>query len=223
MTTKSGLLLVNKAKGITSFGLVRILRKITNVKKIGHAGTLDPIATGVMIMLIGQEYTKKSSQFVQMEKVYLATLFLGKSTDTFDEEGKILATSNIIPTLTDVQKALVNFQGEIEQIPPMYSAKKVNGQKLYQMARKGLTIERKPIQVQLKIDFISYNYPYLKIRVHCSKGTYIRTLANDLGEQLKSKAYLFALTRESIGSYHLKDCIAQNDLPFSMYDYLRTS
>lgn len=123
----SGILLVNKAAGTSSFYLVSLLRKLTKIRKIGHAGTLDPFATGVMVMLIGKQYTKKSNQFLCSDKEYQATLQLGAATDTYDIEGKITAQSDFVPTLEQVEQAIAAFQGEIEQIPPMYSAKKVKG------------------------------------------------------------------------------------------------
>lgn len=212
MKTNNGILLLNKEKGITSFGLIKILRRLTGIKKIGHAGTLDPFATGLMILLIGKEFTTQSDLFLNLDKEYAATLFLGKSTDTHDEEGSELNTSDKIPTLEEINEHLSSFQGEMMQTPPMYSAKKVNGQKLYKLARKGITIERKPVPITLSTTLVSYEYPYLKLHVKCSKGTYIRSIAHELGEKLGSHAYLFALERTRVGPFDLNSAISQKDL-----------
>ena len=215
----NGILLVDKKVGSTSFHLVSLLRKRTGIKKIGHAGTLDPFASGLMVMLIGKEYTKKSDQFLNSDKEYIATLHLGIATDTFDIEGKPEEKSSIVPSLSDVTKCIESFQGEIEQIPPMFSAKKVNGKKLYELARKGISIERAPNKVKVEIELLSYEYPELKIRVKCSKGTYIRTLGSDIGHCLKTYAHLTQLTRTKSGAFHLADSIPQekiNDPNFNL-------
>ncbi len=208
----SGLLPINKSIGATSFSLVKILRKITNVSKIGHAGTLDPFASGVMLLLIGKNYTTKASELVALDKEYLATITLGKATDTYDTEGSITNSSDYIPKIAEIENVVDHFQNEISQIPPMFSAKKVNGKKLYELARKGITVERKPQIVTVKTTLISYDYPTLTIQVKCSKGTYIRSIANDLGEMLNTYAHLSSLTRLRIGPYSLDHCIDQEDL-----------
>jgi tRNA pseudouridine55 synthase len=205
----NGILLVDKAAGSTSFYLVSLLRRLTGIEKIGHAGTLDPFATGVMVMLIGKEYTRLSDQFLSSDKEYRATLHLGISTDTYDLDGQITARSDKIPTLPEVELALNTFQGKIAQIPPMYSAKKVGGKKLYDLARKGVTIERQPVEVQVKITLLRYAYPFLEISVACSKGTYIRSLAHDIGQFLQCGAHLFELSRTRSGSFRLDECIPQ--------------
>lgn len=205
-------MLVNKPKGRTSFDLVYELRKILGVKKIGHAGTLDPFATGVMIMLIGRNYTKLSDQFLTSDKEYLAELHLGASTDTYDLDGQVVATSDHIPTLEEIQMALTHFQGEIEQIPPMFSAKKIKGKKLYELARQGVEIERKPVKIQLTTDLISYDYPKLTLQVKCSKGTYIRSIAFDLGNRLGCLAHLTGLIRTRSGCFVLDDCVDGKEL-----------
>ncbi len=211
-TTPNGILLVNKAAGSTSFHLVSILRRLTGIQKIGHAGTLDPFATGVMVMLIGKEYTKRSNEFLSSDKAYRATVQLGTTTDTYDLEGQILSQSPLVPTLAEIETALQAFQGEIEQIPPMFSAKKIEGQKLYDLARKGITIERAPVKVRLEIKLLSYNYPFLEIEVNCSKGTYIRSIAYDLGEKLGCGAHLFELTRTRSGNFSIELCVPQDKL-----------
>lgn len=205
-----GILLVNKPKGKTSFHLVGALRRITKIQKIGHCGTLDPLATGVMVMLIGKQYTKLSDQFLGQDKEYRATLKLGKRTDSFDSEGSLLSTSDYIPHLSEVENAILQFQGTFFQTPPMFSAKKVGGKKLYELARKGIAIERKPCQVEAQVELISYEYPTVILHVHCSKGTYIRSLAEDIGNLLTCGAHLSDLMRTRSGSFHLSDCIDGN-------------
>jgi len=214
----NGILLVDKAAGSTSFHLVSLLRRLTKIEKIGHAGTLDPFATGVMVMLIGRDYTRRSEEFLCSDKEYRATIQLGTATDTYDLEGQITSQSDKVPTLNDVQLALQVFRGEILQIPPMYSAKKVQGKKLYDLARKGIEIERQPVKVQVEITLINYQYPMIDVSVKCSKGTYIRSLAHDIGQVLKTGAHLFELARTRSGAFHLGECIPQSHLKNPQFD-----
>lgn len=203
----SGILLVDKPRGKTAFNLVARLRRHLGVKKIGHAGTLDPFATGVMVMLIGRSYTRLSDQLLCQDKEYCATVHLGIATDTYDCEGKIIRESSHVPTLEDLQRVLDQFQGEISQIPPMFSAKKIQGKKLYELARKGQIVERKACLVRCAITLESYAYPLVKLHIACSKGTYIRSLAQDIGEALGCGAHLTELRRMRSGQFQLKDCI----------------
>lgn len=212
LPTIEGILLVDKPKGFTSFKLVQILRKRLGVKKIGHAGTLDPFATGVMVMLIGRHYTRLSDQFLCSDKEYVAEVFLGATTDTYDMEGTIIAQSTLIPSLEDIQQALCLFQGEIEQVPPMYSAKKMQGKKLYELARKGIEIARPPVKIKLETTLVRYAYPYLELHIVCSKGTYIRSVAYDLGVKLGCGAHLTNLRRTRSGKFHIKDCMSEAEL-----------
>jgi len=224
MSPYEGILPVNKEKGRTAFYLVKVLRKLSGIKKIGHAGILDPFATGVMIMLLGRPYTKISDTFIHHDKEYLATVRLGISTTTYDCDGEIMATSNVIPSESEVEEVVKQFQGSIEQIPPMYSAKKVEGQKLYVLARQGIEIERKPIQIHLETEVLDYSYPELKLRIKCSKGSYMRTVAYDIGQRLKTEAHLVELTRTRSGPFELKDCIdakSLSDRSFNFTPYLR--
>lgn len=209
MTTE-GFLLINKPKGKTSFSLVTALRRRLNVKTIGHAGTLDPFATGVMILLVGKQYTKLSNQFLCQDKEYLAKIHLGVVTSTYDCEGEIKEESPLIPTIDELNTALKSFQGEIDQVPPMFSAKKVKGQKLCNLARKGITVERAAVKVIVETELLSYSYPFVELKIRCSKGTYIRSIAHDLGFMLKCGAHLHALERIRSGLYHLNDCIDGN-------------
>jgi len=217
-STQCGILPVDKAADCTSFHLVHLLRKRTGIEKIGHAGTLDPFATGVMVMLIGREFTKLSNQFLFADKEYRATIRLGQTTDTFDIDGQITSHSDHVPTLAEIEEALLSFQGDCLQIPPMFSAKKINGQKLYDLARKGVNIERAPTQVRLHTTLIRYEYPDLELHIACSKGTYIRSLANDLGTLLKSGGFLSALARTRSGSFTIDDCIAQKNILDPAFD-----
>lgn len=208
----NGILLVDKAAGSTSFQIVAQLRRLLKIDKIGHAGTLDPFATGVMVMLVGREFTRRSDEFISSDKEYRAQLYLGVATDTFDIDGKVVQRNEKIPTSEEVRLAIDSFQGEVSQIPPMFSAKKVGGKKLYDLARKGIEIERQPILVQLHTTLLRYEYPELEIEVACSKGTYIRALAHDLGNLLGCGAHLSRLTRIRSGRYLLEDCIPQDRL-----------
>lgn len=205
---REGIFPAYKPAGKSSFDLIRHLRRLTPIKKIGHAGTLDPFAQGVMILLIGREFTKQAVTFINQDKEYEALILLGIETDTHDPEGTIIAESSIVPTADQIAETLTHFQGTISQIPPMFSAKKINGQKLYNLARKGIEIARKPISVTLKTTLLSYNYPRLHLHISCSKGTYIRSLAHDIGRALTCGAHLKTLTRTRCGPYHLKDCLA---------------
>lgn len=212
MEAIEGLLLVDKPIGKTSFSLVSALRRKLKVKTIGHAGTLDPFATGLMVMLIGRKFTRLSNSFLDQDKEYIAEVKLGITTDSFDCDGEITSQSDIIPSLNEIAYALEKFQGTIEQIPPMFSAKKVGGKKLYELARKGKTIEREPRLVTLKTEFLNYTYPYLTLRINCSKGTYIRTIADDLGQLLKCGAHLSALRRTRSGQFYLENALDGNIL-----------
>ena len=209
----SGLILVNKPVGITSFKLVHIIRKKLNVKKAGHCGTLDPLASGLMIVLAGK-YTKLQDKFMKQDKVYHATIRLGLKTDSGDLDGKIISQSDF----SHVTKELIgqvckSFIGKIKQIPPMYSALKVNGQKLYELARKGITVERKPREITIySIDLTDYQKDNFSIRVRCSSGTYIRTLAEDIGKKLNTDTVLINLIREEIGNYKLSDALNIDDI-----------
>ncbi len=205
--SNQGVLLVDKPRGKTSFSLVTALRKKTGVQKIGHAGTLDPFATGLMILLIGKEFTRLSDTYLSTEKEYETTLTLGISTDSYDCDGQTTSTSDYIPSPAEIEKALLNFQGTIQQIPPMFSAKKVQGKPLYKLARKGIEIPRAPNEVTLKTTLLSYNYPHLSLHIVCSKGTYIRSIAHDLGTLLTCGAHLSQLRRLRCGDYHISDSI----------------
>lgn len=211
-TIPKGIFPVNKPPGKTSFSLIRMLRKITGIRKIGHAGTLDPFAEGVMIFLIGREYTKQAGTFILQDKEYEAVLYLGITTSTYDPEGEITSQNSEVPKLEQIEASLTHFQGTIQQTPPMFSAKKVGGKRLYELARKGIEIPRQPITISVKTQLINYEYPWLTLRISCSKGTYIRTLAHDLGQRLGCGAYIKKLTRIRCGPYTLQDCFDGSQL-----------
>jgi len=206
MEEKFGFILLNKPSGPTSHDMVDQLRRITGIRRIGHAGTLDPFASGLLIMAVGRTATREISSLVKMDKEYEAELRLGAVSDSHDRTGKI--SENLKAEKLDqsvILEALLKFVGPQKQIPPMHSAKKVGGHKLYELARKGIEIEREPSDIVIySLELLSYQWPALKIRVHCSSGTYIRSLAYDIGQALGCGAYLNELKRTKIGSYELK-------------------
>ena len=215
-----GILPVNKEAGVSSFRLIEILRRRTKVQTIGHAGTLDPFATGVMILLIDREFTRLSDRFLTTDKQYHATVRLGQTTDTFDCDGQVTSSSEIVPSLEELEKALLAFQGECMQVPPMFSAKKIAGKRCYELARKGITVERAPVRVRLSTTLVSYSYPHVVLDVSCSKGTYIRSLAHDLGQALGCGAMLDRLARTRVGSFLLSDCVEQKHLSDASFDLI---
>lgn len=204
------IILIDKPAGISSFGVVAKVRanlrdKFGHKIKVGHTGTLDPFATGLLILLSGK-LTKKSSDFLKLDKVYEATLRLGYTSTTGDPEGDLTLISEKTPDLAEIKTTLDSFLGQIDQTPPRFSAIKINGTRAYKLARKGTDFDIPSRQVKIySIDILDYNYPELKLRVHCSSGTYIRTLAEDIGEKLQTGAYLTALRRLTIGDYDIKD------------------
>jgi tRNA pseudouridine55 synthase len=172
-----------------------------------------------MVLLIGKPFTKLSSLFLHQDKEYEAVVRLGVTTDTYDLDGQVIETSGLVPTLTEVECILEKFQGTILQTPPMFSAKKIQGKKLYELARKGITIERESVPVTLRIELLSYAYPYLSLKVHCSKGTYIRSLAYDIGKELGCGAHLSQLVRTRSGSIALDACCDGAQLMQPGYDW----
>lgn len=198
-------LLIDKPAGWTSHDVVAYLRRKLGVKKVGHAGTLDPFATGLLIVGVGRDSTKRLADFLKMDKSYEATVRLGATSDTDDRTGKIEeGKSDGETSRDDVRRALDRFVGTIQQIPPAYSAKKIAGKKMYELARRGIVVEQKPVTVAIhSIDLLDYHWPLVRIRVNVSSGTYIRALARDLGEALGVGAYLEELRRTSIGPYDL--------------------
>lgn len=201
-----GIILVNKAQGITSHDVVAQIRGILGIQKVGHYGTLDPLATGLVVVAVGKT-TRLFPFFSKKDKAYTGRIRLGFSTDTFDSTGKPTSSEKkILPHKAEVVKAMKKFVGEIEQIAPSYSAKKYKGKPLYELVRSKKKFELRPSQVSIQFfDLISFAPPDLEFRVGCSSGTYIRSLAHDLGRGLGCGAHLSELIRTAVGNYHLDD------------------
>ena len=209
----NGIVNVYKEKGFTSFDVVAKMRGIFKQKKIGHTGTLDPDAEGVLPVCLGRA-TKVCDLLTDKDKEYETVLLLGVVTDTQDLTGEVLERKEVNASEKEVKSAILSFVGEYMQVPPMYSALKVNGQKLCDLARKGVTVERKARPVTIHgIEILSVDLPEVRMRVHCSKGTYIRALARDIGEALGSGAYLTALCRTRLGDVRIEDCVTLDDFP----------
>ncbi|MDR0692991.1 MAG: tRNA pseudouridine(55) synthase TruB [Puniceicoccales bacterium] len=208
-----GVLLVDKPRGITSHDVIAKLRHLLGIKKIGHVGTLDPMATGLLIILIGPT-TKISQYLMDLPKGYEGTMKLGISTDSHDMEGKILANHEVEGISLEGLKNLAGeFLGDQYQMPPMFSAKKVNGQKLYKLARKGKTIDREPRFIHISaFEIDDLRDDEVDFFVHCSKGTYVRTLVNDFGERLKCGAHLSRLCRTTIGDFSINDALTMEEI-----------
>ena len=210
----NGVIVINKEKGYTSFDVVACLRRILSMKKIGHTGTLDPDAVGVLPVCVGSA-TKAVDLLTATEKEYIATVQLGSETDTQDASGKVLRTAEVSVTEEDIFAVAKKFLGNISQIPPMYSAIKQDGKKLYELAREGKTVERKPRQVTihgieiLELDLGNHCFT---MRVACSKGTYIRTLCQDMGEALGCYAHMAELCRTKTGQFSLEDALTLKEV-----------
>ena len=204
---KSGIINVYKEKGFTSFDVVAKLRGILKTKKIGHTGTLDPDAEGVLPVCIGRA-TKVCDILTDKDKVYEAVMLLGVETDTQDTSGEILKELPVTVSEECVKEAIRSFVGDYAQVPPMYSALKVNGKKLYELAREGKTVERKARNVQIfSIEILEMNLPRVRMSVHCSKGTYIRTLCHDIGQKLGCGGCMEKLLRTKVGVFELQDTL----------------
>lgn len=209
----NGILNVNKPEGGTSFRIVSWLRRLSGEKCVGHAGTLDPMATGVLPICFGQ--ATRIVQFLgDYPKTYLAVIELGAISNTFDREGQITRVKNPSTiTQAQIEQALLAFKGSIEQVPPRYSALKFEGKPYYALAREGIHLEPKPRPVTIfSINLIEYNIPYFAIKVTCSKGTYIRSLAHDLGKYLECGAYLKNLTRTQYGPLCIDDALPVSEI-----------
>lgn len=204
------ILLINKPKHYTSTSVLKILKHITNRKKIGHAGTLDPLAQGLLIVCIGRENTKHIQDFVDLSKVYEATINLTATSATDDAQGPITEKEiKQIPTVEEVYEVLKNFIGTQLQTPPIFSAIKINGVRCYKRARKNQEVIINPRTITIhEIKLLSYSWPELVIKVHCSKGTYIRSLARDIGAQLQTGGYLSDLIRTQIGGFTISQSIS---------------
>ena len=200
-----GIIVVNKPKGITSFDVIRKLKKILKTKKIGHTGTLDPLATGVMLMCVGKA-TKLASDLEAKDKVYIADFDIGYATDTYDIEGKKIAENIIDVSKEDLEQSIKKFIGNIKQVPPMYSAIKIDGNKLYHLARKGIEVERPERDVTIEyINLLDFKDNKAKIKTKVSKGCYIRSLIYDIGQDLETYATMTTLQRKQVGDYSLEN------------------
>jgi tRNA pseudouridine55 synthase len=215
------ILIINKPAGPTSHDIVDRVRKITRIRKVGHAGTLDPFAQGVLIILI-ENATKLQTKFMDMAKTYVATIKLGETSDTYDIEGTKSQTpmtndqSNhnfLIPNAQDIENTIKTFVGEIDQVPPIHSAIKVNGVRAYKLAWQGVKLDLKPRKIKIyDIKIMNYNYPSLEIEVNCSRGTYIRSLAHDIGQKLGCGEYLEKLVRTKIGKFNIENSVKIDEL-----------
>jgi len=217
----NGILNINKSIGNSSFDVVRKIKKIAKTKKVGHTGTLDPEASGVLPICIGRA-TKFVDYIMKDNKVYRTHLKLGIVTDTYDKEGEILSTSEINTSQDEIIKTIKSFVGKTMQIPPMYSALKINGQRLYSLARQGITVERKPRDIEIfSIDILEVNIPDIIFDVKCSKGTYIRSLCYDIGEKLLCGGTMWGLTRLSSGFFNIENSVKLEDLSeYNIRDYI---
>ncbi len=208
-----GALLVDKPRGPTSHDVVDLVRRRFGLRKVGHAGTLDPNATGLLVLLLGRG-TKLSEKLMAADKVYEGTLKLGETTDSYDADGTVVATAPVPPlTLDELNAAAATFEGDLMQAPPMVSAAKVGGVPLYKLARKGVEVERKPRLVHVyRFRFSAYEPPIGTFRVVCTKGTYVRSLVHDLGQKLGCGAYLATLRRLESGPLSVSRAIPLDDL-----------
>ncbi len=213
-----GIILVNKPIGMTSHDVVNQLRRILHTKKIGHCGTLDPMATGLLVVCVNKA-TKVLQFLMNDEKVYTAALALGKMTDTYDQEGKVIEEKDVpILTKEEVTEVLNSFLGESMQVPPMYSALKVNGKKLYEYAREGKQVEVEPRKIVIhEIELVSYQDSEIVFRCRCSKGTYIRSLCVDIASRLGTVGYMSALNREQVGVFSLEDSSTLEEIEAGNY------
>jgi tRNA pseudouridine55 synthase len=210
---KNGILVVNKPEGITSHDVVDFVRKKLKIRQIGHAGTLDPIATGVLLILVGR-CTKLFNHFLNFDKEYLAILTLGKRTTTGDRQGKIIETRGYSHITEDeLKRVLYSYKGEIRQIPPMVSALKHKGRRLYSLARCGIEVSRKPRPVVIKeLRLLEFDLPLIKFYLKCSKGTYVRQLAEDIAADLDCVGYISEIKRESLGPFNISEAVALSQI-----------
>lgn len=216
-----GILIINKPSDWTSFDVVAKIRNKLNVKKVGHTGTLDPMATGVLVLCLGKA-TKLAQQITGTDKEYIGEITLGATSDTDDAEGKITTndqcptlptgrqvTNDQLPDLEKIQNVLGKFQGTIMQIPPIFSAKKIKGQRAYKLARQGKEVKLKPVEITIhEMELLAYKWPIVRLRILCSKGTYIRSLARDIGKELGVGGYLSKLERTKVGNYTIDQSVS---------------
>lgn len=209
-----GVIIINKQKNFTSHDVVNVIRKKLNIKKVGHTGTLDPNATGVLPILVGKA-TKISKYLIEHDKTYIATIKLGEKTDTGDNEGQVIE-EKLVPTdlkKEDINNVLQIFLGKQKQVPPMYSAIKINGKKLYEYAREGKEVKLEAREVEIyKIQLLEYKNSKIKFEVECSKGTYIRTLCEDIAKKLGTVGYMEELQRIKVNNFKIEDSVLLDDI-----------
>ena len=208
----NGIVIIDKPQGWTSQDVTARLRRVFNTRRIGHGGTLDPMATGVLPVFVDRA-TRGVEFFEHAEKIYEATIKLGLTTDTEDITGTVLTEQEVAISKEEFIGILPKFRGKIQQIPPMYSAIKINGQKLCDLARKGREVERQPREIEIfQLDCVEFNGDTARLRVHCSKGTYIRTLCKDIGEALGCGGCMAALRRVQAGEYTIEEAVPLEEL-----------
>lgn len=210
---KEGIILVNKPKGITSHDVVDVVRRKLKIKRVGHAGTLDPLAEGLLVILVGRA-TKLFSKFVNFDKEYLGVLKLGEVTRTGDSQGAVIEKKDYTGISKEqLEETFSLFTGEIEQVPPMVSALRVGGRRLYQLARRGITVARNPRRIKIySLQIRKIDLPFVEFYVRCSKGTYVRKLAEDIGQRLGCGSHMTEIKRLSIGDFKLGDALDLEDI-----------
>jgi tRNA pseudouridine55 synthase len=207
----SGILNINKPSGQTSHDVVEQVRALTGIHRVGHTGTLDPLAVGVLVVCVGRLATRVAEYLMDEPKTYRTEAWLGATTDTFDAEGEVVSEQPVEVGRHAVEQALERFRGPIQQIPPMYSAVKHGGKPLYRLARRGVEVEREPRQVEIyRLQLIAWDPPRCTLEMSCSPGTYVRVLVHDLGQELGCGAYVTGLTRLASGSFRLEDAITMD-------------
>ena len=217
-----GLLVIDKSPGPTSFDVVREVRRIAGGEKVGHSGSLDPFASGVLVLMLGRA-TRLSQVLTETDKVYRARVLLGTATDTMDLTGQVTGTEPV-PSLCsqDIERVLRGLEGTWEQVPPVYSAKKVNGVRLYKLARQDIRIKLAPIPVKLhQLKLLAFESPFIDLQVHCSKGTYVRSLAGEIGQRLGTVAHLYELRRLACGPFSIDESVTLADLKNNAPDCLK--
>ncbi len=203
---KDGLYLINKPRGRSSFSIVAQVRRVSGISKVGHAGTLDPEAQGLLIVLVGKDFTRQAEQYSKLDKTYQFQIKLGEFSTTDDQEGEKTLVSKIEPTKAQIKSLIVSMTGQITQTPPVYSAIKISGQRAYKLARKGQKIDMPTREVTISsFKLLDYSYPLILLEVDVSSGTYIRSLARSIGNSLATGAYCTQIVRTRIGQFSLAD------------------
>ncbi|MFH1645619.1 MAG: tRNA pseudouridine(55) synthase TruB [Candidatus Omnitrophota bacterium] len=207
------ILVVDKPSGMTSHDVVDVIRKVYNIRKVGHCGTLDPMATGVLVLLLGKA-TKLSAKLSAQDKEYVCGMKLGVVTDSHDSMGKVIQEMEVDNIYEQkIKEVIRSFVGKQQQVPPMVSAKQYKGKRLYMLARKGIEVKREPVDIEISdIEILEINKPFVRFKVYCSKGTYIRTLCNDIGQKLGCGAHMTELRRIASGKFHIDQAVKLEDL-----------